>query len=144
MTDSKSIFVTSDGKNYRLPFILITCLFLLWGFAHSLLDVLNKHFQDALDLTKAQSGYCRLSCPEIGLQNIHSSQMYFLSTNFTNDTNYINDINFLRSASLSPSPRGESLSRTCFGRFRVRPLSCLTALFQSPEKSFQRQKFTFQ
>ena len=41
MTDSKSIFVTSDGKNYRLPFILITCLFLLWGFAHSLLDVLK-------------------------------------------------------------------------------------------------------
>lgn len=61
MTDSKSIFVTSDGKNYRLPFILITCLFLLWGFAHSLLDVLNKHFQDALDLTKAQSGLVQAS-----------------------------------------------------------------------------------
>lgn len=58
---TKSIFTTSDGKNYQLPFILITCLFLLWGFAHSLLDILNKHFQDALDLTKAQSGLVQAS-----------------------------------------------------------------------------------
>lgn len=58
---TKSIFTTSDGKNYKLPFILITCLFLLWGFAHSLLDILNKHFQDALDLTKAQSGLVQAS-----------------------------------------------------------------------------------
>ncbi len=53
---SESMFKTADGKNYKLPFILITSLFLLWGFAHSLLDILNKHFQDALHLTKAQSG----------------------------------------------------------------------------------------
>ncbi len=61
MSESKSIFTTADGKNYRLPFIMITCLFLLWGFAHSLLDILNKHFQDALDLTKAQSGLVQAS-----------------------------------------------------------------------------------
>ena len=41
--------------------MLITCLFLLWGCAHSLLDVLNKHFQDALHLTKAQSGAVQAS-----------------------------------------------------------------------------------
>lgn len=33
---------TRDGKNFLLPFILITSLFFLWGFAHSILDVLNK------------------------------------------------------------------------------------------------------
>ncbi|MDR2448478.1 MAG: L-fucose:H+ symporter permease [Prevotellaceae bacterium] len=49
-------FKGKNGENYLFPFILITCLFFLWGFAHSLLDVLNKHFQDSLDLTKAQSG----------------------------------------------------------------------------------------
>ncbi|GHT68846.1 L-fucose:H+ symporter permease [Bacteroidia bacterium] len=43
------------------PFILVTSLFFLWGFAHSLLDVLNKHFQDSLDLTKAQSGAVQAS-----------------------------------------------------------------------------------
>ena len=53
---SKSLFKTQSGKNYLFPFVLITSLFFLWGMAHSLLDILNKHFQDALDLSKAQSG----------------------------------------------------------------------------------------
>ncbi len=56
-----SLFRGKDGQNYLFPFLLITCLFLLWGFAHSLLDVLNKHFQDALSLTKAQSGAVQAS-----------------------------------------------------------------------------------
>lgn len=32
-------------KEYRIPFILVTSLFFLWGFAHAILDVLNKHFE---------------------------------------------------------------------------------------------------
>ena len=44
-----------DGTSLLVPFILITSLFFLWGFAHSILDVLNKHFQDALGITKAKS-----------------------------------------------------------------------------------------
>lgn len=51
-----SMFTGENGVNYLFPFILITSLFFLWGFAHSLLDVLNKHFQDSLSLTKAESG----------------------------------------------------------------------------------------
>jgi FHS family L-fucose permease-like MFS transporter len=39
-----------------MPFILVTSLFFLWGLAHSLLDVLNKHFQEILGVSKAQSG----------------------------------------------------------------------------------------
>jgi len=42
---------------FVIPFILVTSLFFLWGFAHSLLDVLNKHFQDILGITKAKSGW---------------------------------------------------------------------------------------
>jgi MFS transporter, FHS family, L-fucose permease len=42
---------------FVFPFILVTSLFFLWGFAHSLLDVLNKHFQDILGITKAKSGW---------------------------------------------------------------------------------------
>lgn len=48
---------TKDGKNYLLPFILVTSLFFLWGFAHSILDVLNKHFQDSLEITKTKSAF---------------------------------------------------------------------------------------
>lgn len=54
--DKGSLFRGKNGENYLFSFILITTLFLLWGFAHSLLDVLNKHFQDSLHLSKAQSG----------------------------------------------------------------------------------------
>lgn len=46
---------TADGVNYLVPFVLITTLFFLWGFAHSILDVLNKHFQDALSISKTHS-----------------------------------------------------------------------------------------
>ncbi len=53
---ASTLFRGKNGQNYLFPFILITSLFFLWGFAHSLLDVLNKHFQDSLHLTKAQSG----------------------------------------------------------------------------------------
>ena len=36
-------------------------LFLLWGFAHGLLDVLNKHFQGVFTMTKAESGLVQFS-----------------------------------------------------------------------------------
>ena len=52
-----SLIRSEDGKSYLIPFILVTSLFFLWGFAHSLLDVLNKHFQDILGITKAASGW---------------------------------------------------------------------------------------
>lgn len=44
-----------------LPFILITALFFLWGIAHGMLDTLNKHFQDMLELSKAKSGMIQFS-----------------------------------------------------------------------------------
>lgn len=57
----KSLFAAPGGKSYLMPFILITSLFLLWGFAHGLLDVLNKHFQGVFTMTKAQSGLVQFS-----------------------------------------------------------------------------------
>lgn len=50
-----SLIKTKDGRSFLLPFVLITSLFFLWGFAHSILDVLNKHFQDSLSISKAGS-----------------------------------------------------------------------------------------
>ena len=40
---------------YLLPLVMITSLFFLWGFAYGLLDVLNKHFQETLNITKSRS-----------------------------------------------------------------------------------------
>jgi FHS family L-fucose permease-like MFS transporter len=41
----------------KIAFMLVTSLFFMWGISHGLLDVLNKHFQDTLNVSKAQSGY---------------------------------------------------------------------------------------
>lgn len=38
-----------------LPVCLVTILFFMWGFAYGLLDVLNKHFQQTLNVTRTQS-----------------------------------------------------------------------------------------
>ena len=57
----QSLVAAPGGKSYLVPFILITSLFLLWGFAHGLLDVLNKHFQGVFTMTKAESGLVQFS-----------------------------------------------------------------------------------
>jgi FHS family L-fucose permease-like MFS transporter len=57
MSNNKHSLVSLNGTSYLIPFILVTSLFFLWGFAHSLLDVLNKHFQEILGITKARSGF---------------------------------------------------------------------------------------
>lgn len=49
------------SRKYVVPFILITTLFFLWGFARAMLDVLNKHFQDTLNISITQSSLIQVS-----------------------------------------------------------------------------------
>lgn len=63
------------GRQLWFPIALITSLFFLWGFSYGLLDVLNKHFQVVLDITKLQS---------TGLQ-----VMYFGGGRFDTKTSHI-------------------------------------------------------
>jgi FHS family L-fucose permease-like MFS transporter len=44
-------------QGFLIPFILVTSLFFLWGFAHGCIDVLNKHFQELLGMSKAKSAF---------------------------------------------------------------------------------------
>lgn len=44
-------------QGFLIPFILVTSLFFLWGFAHGCIDVLNKHFQELLSMSKAKSAF---------------------------------------------------------------------------------------
>ncbi|MCX6232569.1 MAG: L-fucose:H+ symporter permease [Bacteroidetes bacterium] len=53
----KTYLLRANGVNFTLPFVLITSLFLIWGFSHAILDVLNKHFQTILGVSKMQSGF---------------------------------------------------------------------------------------
>lgn len=54
------IVKTKNGRSYLYPFILVTSLFFLWGFAHSILDVLNKDFQIVFQMTKAKSALVQM------------------------------------------------------------------------------------
>jgi len=42
-------------KEFVVPFVLVTSLFFIWGFARAILDVLNKHFQMSMDITMTRS-----------------------------------------------------------------------------------------
>jgi FHS family L-fucose permease-like MFS transporter len=44
-------------QGFLIPFILVTSLFFLWGFAHGCIDVLNKHFQELLSMSKMKSAF---------------------------------------------------------------------------------------
>ncbi|KAI8803897.1 L-fucose:H+ symporter permease [Cladochytrium replicatum] len=43
------------------PLILVTSLFFLWGLAYGLLDVLNKHLQEVLGISRTQSTLLQLA-----------------------------------------------------------------------------------
>ena len=52
-------------KSTRNPllfaFLMVATLFFIWGFCHAMLDVLNKDFQNILNVSKAQSGLIQTS-----------------------------------------------------------------------------------
>ncbi len=52
---------TSTGNPYLFAFLMVASLFFIWGFCHAMLDVLNKHFQNILNISKAQSGLVETS-----------------------------------------------------------------------------------
>ncbi|MCD8304192.1 MAG: MFS transporter [Prevotellaceae bacterium] len=50
-----------EGKSYLKPFLLISSLFFLWGFAHSILEVLNPHFQEAFQISKTKAAFVQVA-----------------------------------------------------------------------------------
>ncbi|MDR2040854.1 MAG: MFS transporter [Tannerella sp.] len=67
-----SFFRGIDGKNYLFPFILITSLFALWGFANDLTNpmvaafkniLLISNFESSLVQFAFYSGYCFMAIP---------------------------------------------------------------------------------
>lgn len=55
------MFQTADGRNVFVTFALVSTLFLLWGFCNGMIDVMDKHFQDELHLTLAQSAWVQFA-----------------------------------------------------------------------------------
>jgi FHS family L-fucose permease-like MFS transporter len=59
--NKKSMFITNDGRNLVVTFTLVSSLFLLWGFCNGMIDVMDKHFQQELGLTLAQSAWVQFA-----------------------------------------------------------------------------------
>jgi FHS family L-fucose permease-like MFS transporter len=60
-SSSKGLFIGADGANLVFTFILVSSLFLLWGVCNGMIDVMDKHFQDELSLTKSQSAWVQFA-----------------------------------------------------------------------------------
>jgi FHS family L-fucose permease-like MFS transporter len=59
--DRKGLFIGDDGRNLMFTFMLVSSLFLLWGFCNGMIDVMDKHFQEELSLSKAQSAWVQFA-----------------------------------------------------------------------------------
>ncbi len=55
------IFTGPDGKSLAVTFFLVASLFFLWGFCNAMIDTMDKHFQDQLGLSKAQSAWVQFA-----------------------------------------------------------------------------------
>ncbi len=55
MSDSQKKSIRFVATQYILPYLLITSLFFMWGGARAVMDVLNKHFQMSMGVSKTQS-----------------------------------------------------------------------------------------
>ena len=61
LTEQQTETNQTNDRKYLVPFILITSLFFLWGFARAILDVLNKHFQNALHISITHSALIQVT-----------------------------------------------------------------------------------
>ena len=55
------MFRSSDGKSHLSTFALVSTLFFLWAFCNSMIDTMDKHFQDLLHLSRSQSAWVQFA-----------------------------------------------------------------------------------
>ena len=59
MKNSKSVSVVP--KAVRLPFILLTSLFALWGFANAVTDPMVQAFKKVLELSNSHAAWVHMA-----------------------------------------------------------------------------------
>jgi len=60
-TRKRGMFEMEDGRNLIVTFILVSSLFFLWGVCNGMIDVMDKHFQTELGLSKSQSAWVQFA-----------------------------------------------------------------------------------
>jgi FHS family L-fucose permease-like MFS transporter len=58
---SSGLFRDESGNRYLFTFLLISSLFFLWAMCNGMIDVMDKHFQDYLHLSKRESAWVQFS-----------------------------------------------------------------------------------
>ncbi|MFZ4387309.1 MAG: MFS transporter, partial [Chthoniobacterales bacterium] len=61
MTKFLNMFRSPEGKSYGVTFALVSMLFFLWAFCNGMIDVMDKHFQDLLHLSRSQSAWVQFA-----------------------------------------------------------------------------------
>src|SRR5579863_9437836 len=56
----KGIFVV-NGQNLAFTFALVSSLFFVWAVCNGMIDVMDKHFQEELNLSKSQSAWVQFA-----------------------------------------------------------------------------------
>jgi FHS family L-fucose permease-like MFS transporter len=59
--EKQGLFTAQDGKSLAFTFVLVSSLFFLWGVCNGMIDVMDKHFQTELSLSKAQSAWVQFA-----------------------------------------------------------------------------------
>ncbi len=60
-TKANSLFVSKDGVNYLVPFILVTSLFFFWGVANNMTDTLLAAFKNILEMNDFQTSFIQMA-----------------------------------------------------------------------------------
>ena len=60
MDEKQGMFVV-EGRSVLLTFCLVSSLFLLWGLLNGMIDVMDKHFQNELNLSLGQSAWVQFA-----------------------------------------------------------------------------------
>src|SRR3954447_1612151 len=60
-TAKSGLFVTEDGQRLGFTFALVCTLFFLWAMCNGMIDIMDKHFQNELGLTKSQSAWVQFA-----------------------------------------------------------------------------------
>jgi len=60
-TKKQGLFILPDGQNLTFTFILVSSLFFLWAMCNGMIDVMDKHFQEELSLSKSQSAWVQFA-----------------------------------------------------------------------------------
>jgi MFS transporter, FHS family, L-fucose permease len=59
--DRKGLFTLDNGQSLAFTFALVSCLFFIWAVCNGMIDVMDKHFQEELSLSKSQSAWVQFA-----------------------------------------------------------------------------------